>query len=356
MAIAPIQGVSGTTLTIPVTPVRPVVPARVAQVLEKAAQAPTPPSAEAVQAEVRGKAVATAVQTAAPRQTALAPLFADLGQALKARALPAPVQAAAAQVLAQATPLGPNIDGATIARAFAQSGLFLEHNLGARPGATPAGKDLKADLLSLRAALAGWLGAAKATASPRGGAQPPPPYRGGPTTAQPAARPALGAQTAPIAVGQRLAEDIEGALARHELMQIASLPAEHASPDEAQTTRWMFEAPFTTPQGASVAQFEISRDDAGSGRAGGKGPVYRARFSIDLEPLGPIHAHVTLDGEQAGVTLWAERDGSVELLRRSQAWLAQALTQAALEPDISVYAGAPPRPAPGAGKFVDASA
>ena len=156
MAIAPIQGVSTTLVTIPVTPIRAVAPAVRADV--EIAQAKTPPTPEAAAAEARTRAVAEAVQTAAPRQSALAPLFADLGEALKSRALPREVQAAAAQVLAQATPLTARLDGAAIARAFAQSGLFLEHNLGARPNASPAGRDLKADLLSLRGALAAWLG------------------------------------------------------------------------------------------------------------------------------------------------------------------------------------------------------
>lgn len=354
MAIAPIQGVSTTLPTIPVTPIRAVAPAVRADVEVKADKTPQAP--EVLAAEVRAKAVAEAVQTAAPRQTALGPLFADLGQALKMRSLPAPVQAAATQLMAQATPLGPTVDGAAIARAFLQSGLFLERNLGARPGVSPAGRDLKADLLSLRQALAIWTGEAPKATAARAAQAPPPPYRGGPTTAQPAARAALPADAAPAAVARRLAEDADGALARHELLQAASLPASHSREPDAQTARWMFEVPFTTPQGASVAQFEISRDDAEpGGREAGRGPTYRARFSIDLDPLGPLHAQAALSGDHVGVTLWAERPDSVDLLRRAQPALSQALAQVALKPDVAVYPGSPPRAAPGAGRFVDQS-
>jgi hypothetical protein len=348
VAIAPIQGVQTTLVTIPVTPIRPVAPALRTDV--EIAQAKGPPAPPPTPDEVRARAVTEAVQTAAPRQSALAPLFADLGQAIARKGLPQPVQAAAAQVLAQATPLSPALTGAAIARAFVQSGLFLEHSLATRPNASPAGRDLKADLLALRGALSAWLGEAPARTAQ--GAPPPPPFRGGPTTAQPPAAPALPADASPAAAGMRLAAEAEGALARHELLQAASLPSSAAEPGQA--ARWMFEIPFTTPQGASVAQFEISRDeeDAAS-RSGARPRTYRARFSIDIDPLGPVHAQVALAGAQAGVTLWAERASSVDILRRAQASLKQALSQAAVEAEISVYPGSPPGHAPGAGRFVD---
>lgn len=357
MAIAPIQGVQGTLYTIPVTPVRPVAPA-------VRTEAPAPVGApaagpaetpEILEALAQGKAVAAATQTAVTRQGGMAPLFADLAQALQSPALPAPIRAAVSQLLAQATPLDARLDGPAIARALAQSGLFLESRLAETPRTSPVGKDLKADLLILREALQSWLGVAPRPSPSRTASAPPPPYRGGPTSAQPPAAGALPADAPAAAVGQRLAEDAEAALARHELLQLASLPSAPREAADAPVTRWMFEAPFLTPQGATVAQFEISRDDAQAGRDGGQSAVYRARFSIDIEPLGPIHAHVSLAGDHAGVALWAERDASVELLRGGQAWLSQALAGADLRSDIAVYPGAPPRPAPGAGQFVDRS-
>jgi len=357
VAIAPIQGVQGTLYTIPVTPVRPVAPA-------VRTEAPAPVGApaagpadtpEALEALAQGKAVATAAQTAVTRQGGMAPLFADLAQALQSPDLPAPVRAAAAQLLAQAAPLDARLDGAAIARTLTQSGLFLENRLAVTPKASPAGQDLKADLLILREALEGWLGTTPRPSPARTAKAPPPPYRGGPTAAQPTAAGGLPADAPAAVVGQRLAEDAEAALARHELMQLASLPPAPQETADSQVTRWMFEAPFMTPQGATVAQFEVSRDDGQAGRDGAQAAVYRARFSVDIEPLGPIHAHVSLAGDHAGVALWAERDASVALLRGGQAWLSQALAGADLRSDITVYPGAPPRPNPGAGQFVDRS-
>jgi hypothetical protein len=360
VAIAPISGVQGALYTIPVTPIRPaavVVRAQaadaVAQALAETAGGAAAP--EALEALAQVKAVDVAAQTAVTRQGGMAPLFADLARTLQSPNLPPEVHGAITQLMAQATPLTARPDAAAVARGLSQSGLFLESQLAQQPEISPAGRDMKADLLILREVLQGWLGAPARALTPRAAASIPPPYRGGPTTAQAPATPTLerGAP-APVA-GLRLAQETEAALARHELMQLASLPGARPDPGEAQVTRWMYEAPFLTPQGATIAQFEISRDDAQSAREGGAGPIYRARFSIDIEPLGPVHAHVSLAGDHAGVTLWAEREASVAVLQGARSWLSQALTKAELRSDIAVYPGAPPRPAPGAGQFVDRS-
>jgi hypothetical protein len=190
-------------------------------------------------------------------------------------------------------------------------------------------------------------------------AGPPPPYRNGPTRAQPPAEPSLPARSEPAVVAQRLLQETDGALARQELHQIASLPQgpELNAGGRADGARWMFEAPFATPQGAAVAQFEISRDGGGGGAYVGDGPpVWSARFSFDMEPGGPVHARVTLSGARAGVTLWAEREATLARLRTHEESLGAALRRAAFEPEILVRSGAPSRPAveaPAPGRFVD---
>jgi hypothetical protein len=114
----------------------------------------------------------------------------------------------------------------------------------------------------------------------------------------------------------------------------------------------MFELPFASPQGSAVAQFEISRDGASTGAADAT-PTWRARFSIDLEPLGPVHVLVALTGERAGVTLWAERPSSAAQLRAAQAALSQGLEQAQFAPAIAINTGAPPSGAAPSGRFLD---
>ena len=123
---------------------------------------------------------------------------------------------------------------------------------------------------------------------------------------------------------------------------------------DASVPRWNFEIPFATPQGTAVAQFEISRDSNGVS-ADPSNKVWRARFSLNVEPTGPVHALVTLSSERASVRMWAERPATAAQLRANAPQLTHALREAALEPgDIVIGDGAPPQPAkPSAGHFLD---
>jgi Flagellar hook-length control protein FliK len=187
---------------------------------------------------------------------------------------------------------------------------------------------------------------------------PPPPYRGSPPVAQPATAATLASASSPADAAQRLLGATDAALARHTLLQAASLPDRpNADPARVQTQgpQWAFEVPVMTSAGTSIAQFEISRDGHAAttdGRA-----IWRARFSVDIEPMGPVHAQVTLLGNRATVMLWAERPHSAAQLREGSALLAEALRQAELEPgDIHCRTGAPTVPrdsVPAAGRFLD---
>ena len=187
--------------------------------------------------------------------------------------------------------------------------------------------------------------------------QTPPPYAGAPTHAQVAAQPGLPAGADPHAIGHRLLTETSAALARTELLQIASLPDASAAgrPVEDQPQRWVFDMPFMTPQGPAAAQFEISRDGGGSGGEGGRAPgrTWRARFSLDVEPMGPVHAQVALTGDRARVSLWAERPAAMARLRGGEERLNSALREAALEPELAFHTGQPRAPAAAPGQFLD---
>jgi hypothetical protein len=103
-----------------------------------------------------------------------------------------------------------------------------------------------------------------------------------------------------------------------------------------------------------MAQFEISRDGGGEAVEATK-RVWRARFSLDVEPTGPIHALVSLVGEKTAVRMWAERPATAAQLRAGAAQLSQALSRAELKPgDIVIRDGAPPHAVPArAGHFLD---
>lgn len=186
---------------------------------------------------------------------------------------------------------------------------------------------------------------------------PPPPYRGSLPSAQAMASPLLSADTPLSKIVRRLLSDTDAALSRQTLLQVASLPDRPDAPGarlDPTAPRWNFEIPFATQQGTAMAQFEISRDSDASTPDPAK-RVWRARFSLDVEPAGPVHALVSLIGERASVRMWAERPYTARQLRGGAGDLVQALAQAALTPgDIVVHDGAPPAVAlPKAGHFLD---
>jgi hypothetical protein len=186
---------------------------------------------------------------------------------------------------------------------------------------------------------------------------PPPPVNG----ALPAAQPVVPASLVPHApveaTMQHLLTDTDGAIARQTLLQVASLSGQTdttAGRLDPSVPRWNFEIPFVTPQGTAMAQFEISRDGGGREVDAAK-RVWRARFSLDVEPAGPVHALVSLSGERTSVRMWAERPATASQLRAGVSQLSQALSRAELQPgDITVRDGAPVQPASApAGHFLD---
>jgi hypothetical protein len=183
---------------------------------------------------------------------------------------------------------------------------------------------------------------------------PPPPYRGAPLAAQAPVAPSITLDAAPHEIADRLIAQTDGALARQTLLQVASLPDQPDMPRAEASQRWTFEIPFATPQGTSIAQFEVSRDDR-TPQAEAQARTWCARFSLDFEPMGPVHALIALSGPRASVTLWAERAASASRLQDSAPLLSQALRAAELEPaDFQLRVGAPPAVRQAApGRFMD---
>jgi hypothetical protein len=186
---------------------------------------------------------------------------------------------------------------------------------------------------------------------------PPPPFRGALPSAQPVASPSFAPDAPLAATVHQLLDDTDAAIARQTLLQVASLPdrADIAGPrTDPAAPRWNFEIPFATPAGTAIAQFEISRDGTASEIDAAK-RVWRARFSLDIEPAGPVHALISLSGDKTSVRMWAERPATATQLRAGASQLSQALSRAELQPgDIVIREGAPlqSKPAP-AGHFLD---
>src|SRR6185437_5415734 len=186
---------------------------------------------------------------------------------------------------------------------------------------------------------------------------PPPPFRGALPSAQAVASPSIEPNAPLSATVHHLIDDTDAALARQTLLQVASLPERpdaNGNRVDPSVPRWNFEIPFVTPQGTAMAQFEISRDGGGVEVEAAK-RTWQARFSINVEPAGPVHALISLSGDRTSVRMWAERPQTAAQLRAGASELSQALSQAELSPgDIVIREGAPPlATAAKAGHFLD---
>jgi len=302
------------------------------------------PAAQAALALLGGEALAA--------QDSLAPLLADLAvvvQPGEASDILTPAARDLAQrILAAQTPLGVDVTADALKAAVDSSGLFLEASIAASLRSPDAAappifaRDLKALLTRFAAELDPGVEAQALQTAPRpsshreGPGRPPPPVRGAPTGGEGASRPSPEVHGSPAQVRARLRQDAESALARLALSQAASIPSRSAP------TGWRLDLPVETPSGPGVGQFEISRD-GGRGAADEGAPTWRARFSLDVEPGGPVHAEVSLSGGRTRVILWAERDGALRDLEAGRQDLVAALAGPnGADAAVRVMPGAPP--------------
>jgi len=310
------------------------------------------------------------------QQAGLAPLFANLraiAQGSISLALPKTLPPAIQQVLAQAVPAERQAPtAAKLKEAFRASGLFLDARQAAALPAPRQG-DLKAGLLALRETLLPIIDALspdpKASrhehgpdqaADPQASStdQSPrlaPPRRDGPPAPQPAVEPSLTPGEKPLAIAETLLDQTEAALDRIKLTQYASLPLEPARQDGTQAgQRWLAEVPLAFQQGVSMLPLQVEREPPRRDAQGVSPPVWRIRFALDVEPMGPLQAVVTLQGRDVGVSIWAEREETSQLLRSAAPGLEGALLDADFASGaIDIHTGQPRVMQPTAGQFLD---
>ena len=312
---------------------------------------PAPPPAATPSSPARA-ALSEMVRTAINRQDSLAPLFANLALAAGNRQLPDTITRAIEQVLGFRVPAQQSATATGVRKAFQASGVFREGNLAKGLPAPPAG-DLKSALMLLKGVLDSRLdGEAKAYS--RGNGQAAPPRKGGQPSAQRAAVASIPHGTLPQDAMRILLGQTEAALDRVRLSQFASRPDDpDLQPATAQRgNEWTFELPIADGRNTSIAQFRIDRD--GSNGQDAEEPVWRIRFSIDLDPLGPIHVLIALQGDDVAVSLWAERSETLSKLRDTTGELRTALTGADLGiGDIQLNAGRPDDGGEKSGALVD---
>ncbi|MDO8875179.1 MAG: flagellar hook-length control protein FliK [Pseudolabrys sp.] len=326
-----------------------------------------------------GQIAATIVRDAATRQGGIAQLYADLEASLAqpklSMSMPPPVVVPAKQLFAlrlDAT-ASAGIDADDIKLALAQSGVVSNPGASRDLSRPPVPLDARAVLLSLREALKNWESAERAlppsTGTPSSSAAPAAPtlatsrpagpmlpYPNGPTVPQPSANPALPANATARELALHLLDKTDSAIAREMILKIASLPDRadfNTRPADANSSRMTFDIPMATPNGTAVAQLRIERD--GAQRDGDViEPVWRANFSIDLEPIGAVHVRIALVGGKATVTLNAERTESAESLLAGLPLLEAGLRRAELEPGVlTCQAGQPAAASADHGLYVD---
>nr|MCU0886376.1 flagellar hook-length control protein FliK [Beijerinckiaceae bacterium] len=296
----------------------------------------------AAQGPGAGRAIAAAEQARAAagplvgaalgRQDGLAPLFADLAAVVRSPALvPAPVATAALRVLGFRLPTA---DDVVVPRQLQTgvrtSGVFHEARI-AQGDLALAGGDLKSALLVLRDALK----AALPVAGPDADALAPPADKPLPASGT---RPQAPASDSAASVITKALERTEASLDRLTLGQFASLPGGADPGQSAPLNRWFIELPMALDGRTAVLPLEIEEDHAGPAPGGAEAKLWRVRFALDAEPMGPVHAMVTMQGRSIGVSVWAERDATSRLVRDHAPDLKAALLDADFDrADIEVH-------------------
>jgi hypothetical protein len=121
-----------------------------------------------------------------------------------------------------------------------------------------------------------------------------------------------------------------------------------------QSHRWLTELPLAFHNGAAMLPLQIEKEPPRRDTNGVAGPLWRVRFALDVEPMGPLQGVVTLQGRSVGITLWAEREETSRLLRGASPGLEAALIDAQFEHGtIDIHTGQPRVAQPTAGQFLD---
>ena len=320
--------------------------------------APTPAPSAIVQQAVTPQApplpatpraaLAQMLPEALGRQDSPGPLLMSLAAAVqKPGLLPEPVLRAALGVLAQRIVASDGkVQVGQIEQAVARSGVTLEASL---LRAEPQARDAKAGLLALREAVGKWLGGAPAPAA-TGREAAPPPIKGLPLrAAMIEAPPPL--PDAARDVGRLLHSEVDAAVSRVKLMQLASLPDADPGKPAAPTLR--MELPFLIGHELVMAQIQVGRD--GARREAERKRGWTLRFALNYSATGEVGAEVGVLGKAVNVSLWAAEPETASAMAETLPELTRALEAVGLKPGaVRIRQGAPAevRP-PQSGRLLD---
>ncbi len=171
---------------------------------------------------------------------------------------------------------------------------------------------------------------------------PAPPQRGVAVSAQPLAAADL-PMIANIGVQiDHLRKQLEGALSRIQLHQLASLPTSA----EAANRTWIFELPIRYQDTTQLMHVSIDADESGSNGTELQ-HTWTANLAFDLPELGAVHARISLRGEQLSTIFWAPSKTTAAHFQAALPTLSERLTAAGfIAPRVQALRGIPPRPTP----------
>lgn len=300
---------------------------------------------KAINLPVKDDPIAQAFRTALPRQTEFTPLLtniallADPAVNKVSAPLPQPIAQLAQQIFNNLISTGQATTPSGLQHALSNSGMFLENRLANTVVTSPdlrssLSLDFKAGLLLLREAVA--LATPTPLQSqvnlqdqdPRNTVPESPVSRNMPVQSAPSASAAtglnlMGFNPAAELTTPALAMQIEGALARLHVNQLASLSSPQQHP------LWVIELPLRRDNHIDLIQLRIEQDASSHPLEAQERP-WSVSLELQLGDLGRLYARITLLGQQVSVTLWAEENATVSLANRNIEQLQHDLVGAGL--------------------------
>lgn len=143
--------------------------------------------------------------------------------------------------------------------------------------------------------------------------------------AQPRATPTISpTQMNSIDLLADLVQQVEGALARLRVSQVAQTPGEQQNP-----AAWTVEVPVRHQERVDLFHIGIEQDEDGGGDDREKAWTVTLAFALD--ELGPIFARIKVIGRTVSAVLTAEQTSTVRRIEQNMNWLAQGLDEAGLK-------------------------
>ncbi len=182
-----------------------------------------------------------------------------------------------------------------------------------------------------------------AQTSTQAGTQPlpytAPPLHGNTPQAQPKAKANLAGLTNLPLLLLELGKQIESALSRTQLHQVASLPGNDQNP-----VNLAFELPVRNNEQVDIFDIVIREEDANKHQdEQDNQQQWSINLAFDLDGLGPVHAKLRMIDNKISTTFWAENMETTQLFNQNLENLRQRYHQVGLDSsELCCYSGSPP--------------